>query len=224
MTANAFCEKEGCVLFDLDGTLLDSAPDIVGAINEVYVAHGKPMLSMEQLRPISGEGTSLLIETGFGYPPNEEELNQFRKELFACYQARNNANSSLFTGIDAILSHFNAREIPWGIVTNKPTSLTLPLLERFPILQTAGIIVCADTLSKAKPHPEPIWHACEKLKREPQKSIYIGDHERDAIAGKAAGLFVVVALYGYIMDNHSVTSWPADHRVNSVQELANLLI
>lgn len=216
-------KQNGCILFDLDGTLLDSAPDIVGAINDLYIAHGKEPLSMEQLRPISGEGTSLLIETGFGYPPNPDELNQLRKELFALYEARKNANSLLFPGIPEILSYLNETQIPWGIVTNKPTSLTMPLLEHFPILQTAGAIVCADTLSKAKPHPEPIWHACELLKRSPADSIYIGDHERDAIAGNAAGLYVVVAMYGYIMDNHAVNTWPANKVVYSVDELAALL-
>jgi len=218
-----FTRSQGCILFDLDGTSLDSAPDIVGAANELFTAYNKPSLSMEQLRPITGEGTIVFLEAGFGYKPAEAEYKKLRGELFEIYYNRNNVDSILFDGIEAILTSLNEQKLPWGIVTNKPEHLTTPLLDKFSILQTSGVLVCADTLAKAKPHPEPIWHACKILNRKPESSIYIGDHERDVIAGKAAGLFVVAALYGYIPDLELAKLWPADLFVDSVDEIAKFI-
>ena len=218
-----FCSERGCVLFDLDGTLLDSAPDIVGAANELFAKYNKPALTIEQLRPIAGEGTIVFIEAGFGYKPDEIEYKKLRMELFQNYHNRNHVDSKLFDGVESILHDLNSRDIPWGIVTNKPEHLTTPLLDRFPILKTTRVLVCADTLAKAKPHPEPILHACATVKRKPQLSLYIGDHERDVIAGKAAGLYVIAALYGYIPDLASAKKWPADLFVESVNEIASLL-
>ena len=220
---NKFCSERGCVLFDLDGTLLDSAPDIVGAANELFAVYNKPQLTMEQLRPIAGEGTIVFIEAGFGYKPDEVEYKKLRDELFEIYHMRNHVDSKLFDGVEAILNDLNHRNIPWGIVTNKPEHLTTPLLDRFPILQTTHVLICADTLAKAKPHPEPILHACATVKRKPELSLYIGDHERDVIAGKAAGLYVIAALYGYIPDLALAKKWPADLFVESVDEIATLL-
>jgi N-acetyl-D-muramate 6-phosphate phosphatase len=205
-----FCPKKGCVLFDLDGTLLDTAPDIMAAANQLLSAYNKSPFTLETLRPIAGEGTRFFIEKGMGHPVSTEEFIRLKEELFAHYRTQNHALSQLFPAILEILSLLNETHIPWGIVTNKPTDLTLPLLTQFPILKTAQILVCADTLAKAKPHPEPILHACDYLQRDPLHSVYIGDHERDAIAGKAAGLFVIVAMYGYIRCHQEALTWPAD--------------
>lgn len=208
--AQSFDREQGCVLFDLDGTLIDTAPDIVAAANALFTAHQRPPLTIETLRPIAGEGTVTFIEKGMGYRPEKEEFLALRTELFEYYRKQQHRLSCLFPQVETILNWLNIEQIPWGIVTNKLTEFTLPLMAQFPILKTHKTLVCFDTLSKAKPHPEPIWHACETLKRLPSHSVYIGDHERDVQAGKAAGLFVILAMYGYIRCEQEALSWPAD--------------
>jgi len=218
-----FCPERGCILFDLDGTLLDSAPDILLAGNQLFSAYNKPALSLETMRPIAGEGTIKFIELGMGYTPKDEEFEKLRQTLIDNYQKINHENSTLFPGIPEILQDLNDRNLPWGIVTNKPKFLSLPLLDKFPILKSANVLVYADTLAKAKPHPDPILYACQQVARETNHSIYIGDHERDILAGKAAGLYVIAALYGYIIDPLQAKNWPADDFIHSVEALKKLL-
>ena len=218
-----FCPKTGCILFDLDGTLLDSAIDIAEAGNQLLRSHNQPTLSLAQFRPLTGEGAIKFIEIGFGYLPEATILTQLKQELFSNYENIKHRNSSLFAGVEPMLEEINLAGIPWGIVTNKSTRLTLPLLDIFPIFNTAKALVCADTLSKDKPHPEPILHACATLKRKNTVSLYIGDHERDMQAGTAAGLTTIAALYGYIENIQQTQQWPANYYVQTIAELHTLL-
>ena len=223
IVSTPFCPQKGCILFDLDGTLLDSALDIAEAGNQLFHAHDQSAVPFEKLRLITGEGAIKFIELGFGYIPEGETLKQLKQELFGNYENLNHKNSTLYSGVTELLTEINIAKIPWGIVTNKSTRLTLPLLELFPILKTAQILVCADTLEKAKPHPEPLLHACQALFREAPYSLYIGDHERDMCASHAAGLFGIVALYGYIHDYEHAKTWPANYYVQTIAELHTLL-
>lgn len=212
------------ILFDLDGTLLDTAPDLAKAANCLYQAHGKNSIEFESLRLLAGEGSPKFIEHGFGKLDELKDYAALRKEYLDYYFQTQYTTSIFFPGIETLLQELNTRELPWGIVTNKSTDLTTALFPKFPLLETAKVIVCADTLEKAKPHPEPLWYACEKLNVSPNHSVFIGDHERDVQAAKAAGLTAIAALYGYIPSMEIAKTWQADKYISTVEELSKLLL
>jgi 2-phosphoglycolate phosphatase len=211
------------VLFDLDGTLLDTAPDMAAAINELLREQGRPPLEFTRIRPHVSYGARGLVRLGFPEVADDAVFNTLRLRFLDIYRGLLAAETQLFEGMAEALAELEAGGIPWGIVTNKPGWLTEPLLRELNLQQRARVVVSADTLAHRKPHPAPLLHAAEKLGLAPAQCIYIGDAEFDVTAAKAAGMPVFVALFGYIPDDHRPHDWPATGWLQSPQEMVALL-
>jgi len=211
------------VLFDLDGTLADTAPDLAYALNRTLRYFGEPELSYERIRPVVSHGGIALIRLGFGIEPGSPSFEEKRQYLLDVYARNLLRETALFPGIAEGLSHLEDRDIPWGIVTNKPAWLTDPLMAAMQLTQRAGSIVSGDTCTNRKPHPEPILHACAQLRRPPEQTWYIGDAGRDMQAGRTAGCLTVAALYGYLHPEDPPDDWDADLRLTSSDRLVDLL-
>lgn len=196
------------VLFDLDGTLLDTAPDMGGALNELRVERGLVPLDAAIIRPHVSHGAAALLRLGFGTPP-ECELERLRERFLALYRARIARETRLFDGGERMLAEIERRDLPWGVVTNKPGWLTGPLLEALGLHARAACVVSGDTLPERKPHPRPLLHAAARLACEATRCIYVGDAERDMLAAQAAGMVGLVARFGYIGPGDDPRSWPA---------------
>ena len=189
------CHAAG-VLFDLDGTMLDSAPDLVGALNWVRAQDGLQAKDVSELSPYASRGALGLINAG--YPTDDPDLLETRRLSFLKYYADNSfKHSRLYDGILDLVEFLNTSAIPWGIVTNKIESLTLPILQASGLSRTVGPVVCGDTVGKSKPDPEPVLLACEILQLKPSRVLFVGDDVRDIEAGWAAGTMTAAALYGY---------------------------
>ncbi len=196
------------VLFDLDGTLLDTAPDMVGALNQLRRDEGLAALPYLGVRPLVSHGATALVKLGFPNV-NDQEFGELRSRFLAIYKDCLSVETRPYEGVTEVLSHLEDNGIPWGVVTNKPTLLTEALLDDLSLRARAGAIVCGDTLSVRKPHPGPLLHAAEKLGISPARCIYVGDAERDVLSACAAGMRVFVALYGYISADERPLDWPA---------------
>lgn len=207
-----------CALFDLDGTLVDTAPDLVGALNELRAAEGLDSLPFESLRPVASHGAAALLLAGF---PDAEEAERRRlvSGYLDIYRARIARESQLFSGMDEVLDKLEHGSIRWGVVTNKPRSLTLPLLEALALYQRADCVVSGDDLSERKPHPAPVLRACELCGCPPHQAIYIGDAERDIQAGQSARALTAVALWGYLDGAIDPKAWNADLYLESPREI-----
>jgi len=211
------------VFFDLDGTLADTAPDLAYALNETLRANNKTVLPFEQIRPVVSHGGRALIELGFGFGPESEHYETIRQQLLDIYLNNIARHTELFPGMQELLEEIERRQIAWGVVTNKPGWLTEPLMQALKLDKRAVSIVSGDTTSKSKPHPEPLFYACEQANLNPQECIYVGDAERDIEAGKAAGMHTVAALFGYIQTHDVPEQWLADKYINHPSELINIL-
>ncbi len=207
------------VLFDLDGTLVDTAPDMGGALNNLMIEEGLEPLPLDSIRPYVSQGGLVLIQMGFGGKVSETEIEALRQRFLQHYHMIVADQSRLFEGYEAILSELEARFIPWGIVTNKPEWLTLPLLEQLGLARRVGVVIGGDTLAQRKPHPLPLQVAAERLQVDCKNCVYVGDDERDVVAGKAAGMKTLVATYGYIKDGTSVEAWDADGLIDQPGDL-----
>jgi phosphoglycolate phosphatase len=184
------------VLFDLDGTLLDTAPDLVGALNHLRVDEGLAAEPVEKYRPLVSQGALGLIRAGLPDRGPEEEAR--RRQRFLDWYARHSMDHTApFPGIELLLETLEGAGVPWAVVTNKPTFLTVPMLEALGWDQRAGAVVCGDTLSVSKPDPAPVLHACDALGVAPARSAMVGDDPRDLDAGEAAGALSVLASFGY---------------------------
>ncbi len=198
------------VLFDLDGTLADTAPDLGAALNRVRADRGLDPVPLERLRPYASHGARGLIGAGMAVAPGEPDYAALRDAFLAHYEAALCVASALFSDVDALLATLAARGLPWGIVTNKATRFTGPLLEALSLAARAGAVVCGDTTPFAKPHPEPLLHAALQLGVDPSRCVYVGDARRDVEAGRAAGMPTLVARWGYIEPEESPDLWSAD--------------
>lgn len=207
------------VLFDLDGTLADTAPDLGFALNRQREHHGLPPLPLEAIRPHASHGARGLLEAGFGLFPGDPEFIAFRDEFLDLYAERLCQDTRLFPGMEALLAALESDGIPWGIVTNKSTRLTEPLLASLALRERAACIVCGDTCARAKPHPDPLLEASRMLAIPPAACVYLGDDRRDMEAGLAAGMRVAVAGYGYLGVDSDPVAWGAHFRIESPQEL-----
>ncbi len=207
------------VLFDLDGTLVDTAPDMGGALNNLMIEEGLEPLPLDSIRPYVSQGGLVLTRMGFGGKVSETEIEALRQRFLQHYHTIVADQSRLFEGYEAILSELEARFIPWGIVTNKPEWLTLPLLEQLGLARRVGVVIGGDTLEHRKPHPLPLQVAAERLQVDCKNCVYVGDDERDVVAGKAAGMKTLVATYGYIEDGTSVEAWDADGLIDQPGDL-----
>ena len=211
------------VLFDLDGTFADTAPDLAAALNQVLSEEGKAPLAFEQIRPAVSHGGAALLKLGFNFDEQHVDFNRLKERLLEIYINNINNLTTVFDGIDELLEHLKRRNIVWGIVTNKPAWLTDPLMQQMGYSNKAATIVSGDTTHKSKPHPEPLYHACREINCQPSDCLYIGDAERDIIAGNAAGMTTLTALFGYIETGDTPENWGADAMIEHPQEIENFL-
>jgi len=210
------------VLFDLDGTLADTAPDLCGAINRMRSGRGLIPLPLARLRPFASQGARGLLAAGFDVTSNHAEFAVMREEFFATYAAHLCEETQIFASMDETIALLQRNGIPWGIVTNKPRRFTEPLVARLSLLKNAGAIVSGDTTAHAKPHPEPFLHAARMLGIAPHHCLAIGDDERDIVAGQAAGMMTIAAAWGYSADSDPRT-WSADATLDHPAQLLTLL-
>jgi len=198
------------VLFDLDGTLIDTAPDMGGALNNLLIEENLPPLPLETIRPLVSQGGLVLTRLGFAERVDEAEIEPLRQRFLQHYRAVVADNSRLFEGLETVLQDLEALSIPWGIVTNKPEWLTHPLLEQLGLATRTAVVIGGDTLAQRKPHPQPLLEAARRIGIDSRQCIYVGDDERDIVAGRAALMQTLVAAYGYIEDADAIESWNAD--------------
>jgi len=198
------------VLFDLDGTLADTAPDLAYALNCVLTEQGCDPLPFETIRPVVSHGGIALIKLGFGIDEQAEEFQPLRQRLLDIYRENIARETRLFEGMETLLDTLEQNGLNWGVVTNKPAWLTEPLLEALAIRQRAAAVVSGDTLPERKPHPAPMLLACEQAGSDAAHCLYVGDAERDITAGRNAGMHTLIALFGYIGEQDQPASWQAD--------------
>jgi len=211
------------VLFDLDGTLIDSAPDLGGAADDMRAARGKPPLPLDGYRPHCGAGARGMLAVAFGIAPEHPDFPAMREEFFQCYEKRMSTNTRVFDDVPALIDALAERGIPWGIVTNKSKRFTGKLLEGIEALNASSTAISGDTTAHAKPHPEPLFEACRRMQVDPKRCIYVGDDERDIVAGLAAGMGTVAAAWGYLGSATAIGDWGAHAVANSPTELLKLL-
>ena len=211
------------VFFDLDGTLADTAPDLVAATNQLLSARNLPLKPYEQLRPCASAGARGLIGGAFGIDTKHPDFIALRDEFFANYEKALCVHSKLFDGMEHLLHQLESAQLPWGIVTNKSERFTNPLIELMGLSQRSISTVSGDTTPHSKPHPEPILHAARIANLDPNKSLYVGDDIRDVIAGKAAGMKTVAAAYGYCGCEEPPEAWGADFIIQTPQELLQII-
>ncbi len=197
------------VLFDLDGTLLDTAPDMAAALNRLLIEEGRSPLPFEAIRPYVSHGAIALVKLGFGLAPDAPGFAALRQRFLDHYAQAVAVDTALFPGMAELLLAIEQADRPWGIVTNKPTSLTLPLLEAMGLTARCGVLVCGDTLPQRKPDPAPLLHAARRLGRTPDSCWYVGDAIGDVQAALAAGMPVLIAAYGYLATDDRPGDWGA---------------
>lgn len=207
------------VFFDLDGTLLDTAPDLATALNQLLCKYGRSPLPLEIIRPAVAGGSSTILGHGFQITTQDPLFPTLRAEFLTAYQQCLHEQTQFFPGIEAVLSYLDQQKIPWGIVTNKPGWLANPLLSHFKLNHRYCCLVAGDSLPQRKPNPEPLWHACHIAKVSPETSIYIGDTEHDVRAAKAAGMLAMIATYGYLAPHDQPENWQADILINTPGEI-----
>jgi len=218
MPENAF----DAVLFDLDGTLIDTAPDMVAVLLTLLESEGRDPIPYELARSHVSNGSAGLIHLAFP-DVSERTHERLRSEFLDLYEKSVCIKSTLFEGLEPVLDQFDEHGLPWGVVTNKPARMTEPLLAALGLSNRIACQVSGDTIPERKPHPGPLLLACERTGIAPARSIYVGDSSRDIAAGRAAGMFTVAAAYGYIPYDESAAAWNADMIALNVQELTNLL-
>jgi len=211
------------VLFDLDGTLADTAPDLGGAVNRMRERRGLAPLPIERLRPVASAGARGMLSVGFAVKPDDPGYEGLRDEFLDEYAAALDRDSRLFEGVPACLEALTARGLRWGVVTNKATRFTLPVLAGLGLADGAAVVIAGDTTPHAKPHPAPLLEACARLKIEPQRAVYVGDDLRDMQAARAAGMPAIAAAYGYLGEGPDVRRWPHDAVIDSPEALLPLL-
>lgn len=211
------------VLFDLDGTLADTAPDLAYALNFVLEEQGLAPLPFETIRPVVSHGGIALIKLGFGIDETAGNFHPLRQRLLDIYRANIARETRLFDGMSPLLDCLEQRGLNWGVVTNKPAWLTEPLLQELGLSERAAAIVSGDTLPQRKPHPAPMLLACEQAGSDAAHCLYIGDAERDIEAGRNAGMRTLVALFGYIGNTDFPEHWQADGMVESALDILDWL-
>ena len=207
------------VLFDLDGTLADTAPDMAHTVNEMRRRRGLAPVALSVVRPHVSKGARGMILAAFDMTIDHPDYAAMREEFLEIYAGKLYVDTVLFPGMDALLDRLDAENVAWGVVTNKFERFAKPLLEGMGLASRAAVIVGGDTCAKAKPFPDPLLFAAEKLKVRPADTLYVGDDVRDVQAARAAGMPVVVAAYGYLGDGAPPIDWNADAVVDSVDEL-----
>jgi phosphoglycolate phosphatase len=211
------------VLFDLDGTLIDSAPDLGAAADQMRVVRGLPSLPLDVYRPLAGAGARGMLDVAFEMAPDHPLFEEFREEFFKNYETCMTQRTFAFDGVAELIHEINERHLLWGVVTNKSARFTDPLTRSMPLFSTARAMVSGDTTAHSKPHPEPLFEAARRLGVHPEQCIYVGDDERDIVAGLAAGMGTVAAMYGYLGAKTDTQAWGAHAEINSPLALLQLL-
>jgi 2-phosphoglycolate phosphatase len=214
--------RAAAILFDLDGTLLDTAPDMIGALNRLRVEHDREPLPMSEARAHVSHGALRLVRLGFP-DVHDDALEPLRQRFLELYAANLADGTCVFPGIDHVLATLEAQRLPWGVVTNKPGWLTDPLLDRLGLYRRACCVVSGDTVAERKQHPLPLLHAAKTTGVAPGQCVYVGDAERDIVAGRAAGMQTVVAAYGYLSQEDQPLLWNPHGVVDRPEELLEWL-
>jgi len=211
------------VLFDLDGTLADTAPDLAGALNRLLAEHGRSPVAVERARPVTSSGARGMLRVGFGIDPQHGDYELLKARFLDLYAVGLCTGTTLFAGIGELLAELDARAIAWGIVTNKAERFTLPLLDALRLRARATCVVGGDTTPRAKPHPDPLLHAARAMSLEPARCLYVGDDLRDVQAARAAGMPVIAVSYGYLGEDGNPHAWGADAVIDHPLEVLNHL-
>jgi phosphoglycolate phosphatase len=211
------------VLFDLDGTLVDSAPDLAGAANEMRSVRGLAALPLAHFRPMVGSGARGMLARALEVGPEHADFIDLRDEYLRRYEARMTRDTVVFDGMAGIMTALSRQRTPWGIVTNKATRFAHPLAQHLGLLEAASALVCGDTTAHSKPHPEPLLEAARRLQVDPADCVYVGDDLRDVQAGQAAGMATIGIAWGYLGAGAAIHDWGADHVVDTPDGLLKLL-
>lgn len=211
------------ILFDLDGTLLDTAPDFIWCLNTQRARHNLAQLDEHSIRRVVSNGARGLVQLGFGLRPEDPGYDECHAELLELYTSHIAVQTRLFPGLTEVLAHLDAHAVPWGIVTNKASQYTLQLLDEMDLLQRCASVVCPDHVRHTKPDPEPVLLAAEQIGVAPQHCLYAGDHRRDIESGLAAGMTAVAARYGYLGADENVADWNAHHIIDHGTEFFTIL-
>ena len=211
------------VLFDLDGTLIDSAPDLAGAGNDMREARGQGRLPYERFRPMVGSGARGMVGIAFGIGPESPEFAALRDEFLQRYEARMTRDTGVFPHMLPLHDGLDAKRVRWGIVTNKAMRFAEPLVRALDLHERAAVLIGGDSTPHAKPHPAPLLEAAARAGVAPARCAYVGDDLRDVQAGRAAGMRTVAVTWGYLGNGEPVEAWGADHVVDSAAALLNAL-
>jgi phosphoglycolate phosphatase len=211
------------ILFDLDGTLVDTAHDLGLALNMQLERHGLQPLLHEKIRPVASHGSKALLELGFNLTPADDSFSGMQEEYLAIYDQVLTNYPVLFEGMSELLDLIENQGVRWGIVTNKPRRFTAPIMQAMQLDQRAACVICGDDAARPKPYPDSLLMACETMQRQPDDCIYIGDAQRDIEAGIAAGMRTAVALYGYLGVADKPTEWGADFLIKQPMEIMTLI-
>lgn len=212
-----------CVLFDLDGTLIDSAPDLAHAADAMRVARGLPSLSFVAYRASAGSGARGMLAVAFGITPNDGEFVALRDEFLDRYERCMTQRTQAFPGVVELLLTLEQHRLAWGVVTNKASRFTVPLLAGMPFFASAAAVVSGDSTPHTKPHPAPVLHALRQVGVPAAQCLYVGDDERDVQAGRVAGVRTVAARYGYLGQGADPALWGANAIIDEPLELLKLL-
>jgi N-acetyl-D-muramate 6-phosphate phosphatase len=210
------------IFFDLDGTLIDSAPDLAAAADKLRTDRGLTSISYERYRPLAGAGARGMLGVAFDMKPDHADYDAFREEFYVNYESSLTTRTFAFDGISQLLSEIKRKKMLWGIVTNKSKRFTNPLVEQMPLLRGAAAVISGDTTPHTKPHPEPVLAAARMACIDPKNCWYVGDDKRDIESGRAAGMFTIAACWGY-MGEHAVQSWGADAVLDHPVQLLEML-
>jgi len=211
------------VLFDLDGTLIDSAPDLAAAVDVMRVRRGFSSLPLVHYRPHTGSGARGMLRAAFEVTPEHDGYELLKEEFFAEYAGCLMQRTQPFAEVSSLLAQLQGIGMPWGVVTNKAQRFTTPITRSMAIFDSASVVISGDTTAHAKPHPEPLLEAARRLGLPPSVCVYVGDDERDIRAGKAAGMRTVAARYGYLGPEANASAWGADAEISSPLEVLKLL-
>ncbi len=211
------------VLFDFDGTIADTARDMINALNLLLRKYSKPTVNYIELRSYVSNGTPALLHHGFGCSPGDVEFDNLRKEYLQIYRDNLCIQTTLYPGTDSVLVKLEESGIAWGIVTNKPEHLTRLIVEQLGLSNRVACVVGGDTLKERKPDPTPVTHACKLVATQENKAIFVGDSWRDIEAGGRAGLKTIGVTYGYIPPDDDPQQWGADYLIDSIEEIGKII-